>query len=446
MEITPYKNGIHSLAEGLRQLNSFLNEGSDPFKMKEVVIKIHHGLETLFKDILFQKNPIFLLDEKTTIKQVLDCYQGFFEGKNNYLFDEAKTITPTDAIKRIKSLHLGGAITPKDFSHLTESFDKLNSLRNQLQHFALKANPDVIVRILGNLVPRSIALLKMCYAQDLSAPYLSRVQAVPHQPLVGMVKLFSNATSVDNDLNAIYPDATKVIEGLEARYDVLLHEAIKKFEKATFQKQKQTLKISDHGHVGAPPYMPRITLNGWLNEAFESHRNATGEAHWFRNESVTATYSATLKIEQPVVKEIISEGWSSDAVSELSITCESKVSVLSPEGFFLLPGTDEYISFVKNPQVSIKIQLTCEVEGLFNDHHFDIRAVRSLSGSMQIEMSSLIYGDTTEEPSILGTQSILLNKDNTSIRFHAFVESNKRLRDNYSLEITIEGAEDIVFK
>ncbi len=53
MEIIPYQNGIHSLTEGLRDLNSFLNKDTNPFKMKEVVIKIHHGLETLFKDILF---------------------------------------------------------------------------------------------------------------------------------------------------------------------------------------------------------------------------------------------------------------------------------------------------------------------------------------------------------------------------------------------------------
>lgn len=446
MEITPYKNGIHSLAEGLRQLNSFLNEGSDPFKMKEVIIKIHHGLETLFKDILFQRNPIFLLDEKTSIKQVLECYQGFFEGKNNYLFDEAKTITPTEAVKRIKSLHLGDTIASKDFAHLTESFDRLNALRNQLQHFALKANPDEIVRILGNLVPRSIALLKACYVQDLSAPHLSRMQAVPHKPLVGMVKLFSNAISLDNDLNDIYPDASKIINGLEARYDVLLHEAIKKFAKATFPKQKQILKVSDHGRVGAPPYMPRITLKGWMNEEFESHRNAIGEAHWFRRESIAATYSGALKFEQPVIKQVLSEGWHSDAVSELSILCESKITVLHPEGFFSIPGTDEYISFIKNPEVTLKIQITCEVEGMFNDHHFDIRTVRSLSGNLQIEMSSLIFGDTTEEPSIFGTQSILLNKQNTSIRFHAFVESNRRLRDNYSLEINIEAIEDILFK
>jgi hypothetical protein len=341
MEITPYQNGIHSLAEGLRYLNSFLNEGTDPFKMKEVVIKIHHGLETLFKDILFQKNPIFLLDEKTTIKQVLECYQGFFEGKNSYLFDEAKTITPSDAIKRIKALRISSGMASKDFTHLTESFDTLNSLRNQLQHFALKANPDVIVRVLGNLVPRAITLLKQCYAEDSSNPYLSRTQIVPHQALPGMAQLFTKSGTIEQDLNVLYSDASNVIATLEARYDVLLHEAIKKFEKAIFQAVKQTIKISDHGHVGAPPYMPSINLSGWLNEMLEPHRNASEERHWGFREQISASYMATLKIEQPVVKNILTQGWSSEAISELSISCESTISVLNPEGFFNIPGAEE---------------------------------------------------------------------------------------------------------
>jgi hypothetical protein len=101
---------------------------------------------------------------------------------------------------------------------------------------------------------------------------------------------------------------------------------------------------------------------------------------------------------------------------------------------------------VKSPQVKVQIQLKCEVEGMYNEHHFDIRSVRALSGNLLIEMSSLIYGDTKEKPSILGTQSIPLTTQNTSLRFHAFVESNRRLRDNYSLDLTIEGAENIVFR
>lgn len=407
---------------------------------------IHHGLETLFKDILFQKNPIFLLDEKITIKHVIDYYQGFFDKKNNYLFDDAKTITPSDAIKRIRDLRVSGEIPPKDFANLTEYFDKLHALRNQLQHFAIKANPEEIVRILGNLVPRAITLLKACYLQDSYNPYLVRTQVVPHQALKGMAQLFAKDRDIEKDLDGFYPDASKMVQRLEARYDVLLNEAIKKFAKAVFKEIKQSIKISDNGHVGAPPYMPNITLSGWLNETFDPHRNASNEHHWSSRESISADYSATLKIEQPIVKEASTKEWTYDTLSELSIAFESTMSVFKPETFFVIPDTAEYIPFIKSPQIKIQIQLTCEVRGIYSEHHFDIRSVHTLSGSMHIELSSMIYGDTKKEPSILGAQSIPLNQENTSLRFHAFVESNKRLSDHYDLEIIIEGAEDIVFK
>lgn len=55
MNLTPYMNGVHSLAEGLRYLNKFLENDDDPYLMKEVIIKIHHGMETLLKDILFKR-------------------------------------------------------------------------------------------------------------------------------------------------------------------------------------------------------------------------------------------------------------------------------------------------------------------------------------------------------------------------------------------------------
>lgn len=445
MEITPYKNGVHSLAEGLRQLNSFLKDGNDPYKMKEVIIKIHHGLETLFKDILFQKNPIFLLDQSTTIKQVLDCYQGFYEEKNNYLFDEARTITPTEAIKRIRNLHLGGGIAPKEFASIADSFEKLNGLRNQLQHFAIKANPEVIIRILGNLIPRSIGLLKMCYAQDIAEKYNTRLYAIPHQPLPGMVKLFYNSTDVDGDLNSIYPEATEIIKSLEARFDILLNEAIQKFKNARFLNQKLLVSIDDHGNIGAPPYIPRIKLEGWMNEKFEPYRNSNIDNFSAFNEPINAVYNATLKIEQPVIKSKPLEGWGDETVSDLKINFEAKMSVINVESFFSIPDASEYIQFVKNPQVLIKINLICEVKGLFNEHHFDIRNINSLSGEMIAEISSSVYGDPLEKPSISGLQSIKLNMNNTSISFHSFVESNGKLKDNYSLKLKIESEEDLNF-
>ena len=50
------------------------------------------------------------------------------------------------------------------------------------------------------------------------------------------------------------------------------------------------------------------------------------------------------------------------------------------------------------------------------------------------------------KPSVRGVQELELNEENTSLSFHAFVESNNKLRDHHSLEIKVDAASDIVFE
>ena len=83
---------------------------------------------------------------------------------------------------------------------------------------------------------------------------------------------------------------------------------------------------------------------------------------------------------------------------------------------------------------------------MYNESHYDIRRILELKGYLKVEVSSSIYGDPENSPSVFGTQIINLNKDNTSISFHAFVESNKKLRKHHSLEINIEDETDVEFK
>ncbi|WP_018014894.1 hypothetical protein [Teredinibacter turnerae] len=444
MEITPYKNGIHSLAIGLKNLKEFLEAGNDPYLMKEVVIKIHHGLETLFKDLLFQKNPIFILDEKTTMRDILSYYQGFFDGKNNYLFDEAKTISPTETIQRLVSLKIIDGLKKKDLSQLISSFDVLNSVRNQLQHFAIKADPDSLVRVMGNLIPRSVSVLRTCYTSANNLPHQLRANIVPHGPLLGMEGLFNQFRNIDADLKSIYSEAIEVLGELESRYDILLNEAIQKFKSSTVKQLPLSVKIRDHGHCGAPPCMPEITLQGWLNESFAPHRNARENRFPFDREPILAIYEGTTKIDQPQILESASE-WHGQTKCRTKIMVTAKMLVLSPAGFFDIPEYEEYVPFIKMPEVSFLLEIECESEGLFNDHHFDISRISSLNGKLTIDLSSMAFGDTEKMPSISATQEIELNSTNTSLRLHSFVESNKRLRDNYSLEIGVEEDEDLVF-
>jgi hypothetical protein len=445
MEITPYKNGIHSLAKGLKCLQEFLDDSEDTYLMKEVVLNTHHGLETLFKDLLFQRNPIFLLVDKTSVGQILEFYKGFYDGKNDYLFDEAKTITPDEAIKRIKSLKIIDGVSDKDYNQLSTAFKTLNAVRNQLQHFAIKANPDSIVRVLGNLIPRAVSLLEKCYIANINNQYGSRVNLIPHQALPGMEGLFNQHRNIKSDLTEVYPKSIDLIDTLETKYDSLLNEAISKFRKATFENLPFNIKIRDRGRCGAPPYHPEFTLQGWMKEQFEPHWNSLSSNFPRFGETVSAFYDSSLIVENPeVLKE--PQNWHDTAEFKLKIFSDSNITITDPESFLDIPKLNEYIPFIKDPKIRILLNLECTAEGMFNDSHFDIRTILRLSGEVKVELSSSIYGDKTGEPTIFGTQVIELNTVNTSLSFHAFVQSNHTLRENHSLELQIDDSASLVFK
>lgn len=444
MDLTPYNNGVHSLAEGLRCLHQFLEKNDDPYLMKEVVIKVHHGLETLLKDLLFQRNPIFLLVEKTNVSQILEFYKGFYEGKNNYLFDDAKTITPEETISRIKDLKIISGINGKDYQQLAASFKTLNAVRNQLQHFAIKANPDEIVRVLGNLIPRTVGILKAYYSNGGRNPYQPKVDLIPHQPLPGMEQLFGQIHDIDRDLNNIYMDATRVISEIEAKYDRLLNEAIGKLQGTISKRLQLGFKLRDHGHVGAPPYLPEITLEGWLQESFASHRNSSSTRFYRPGEQITAVYDASLDISQP---EVLSRGesWHQDSTTRLNISCEATIDILD-SGIFDIPDLNEFLPFIKSPKLSVLLQIECTSTGMYDDHHFDVRKILDLKGILRVEFTSSVFGDPEIQPSVRGIQELALNTENTSLSFHAFVESNYKLRDHHSLEIRVDDAADITFE
>lgn len=443
MEITPYKNGIHSLAESLRCLQLYLSDTKDPYLMKEVVIKSHHGLETLFKDILFHKNPVFLLDGKTSVKDIVSFYKGFYENKNDYLFDDARTITPSETLQRLRDLRIIEGTSIKDYEQLISSFEILNAFRNQLQHFAIKADTDKLIRLLGNLIPRAVVILKRYYTGINNVPFYLRETIIPHEPLFGMEKLFGTNRNVEEDLNSIFPQATDIIKMLESKYDILLNEAIQKFKKTTFSDLKLSIKIRDHGHCGASPYMPEIVLEGWLNETLKPHENSMTERFFIR-EHLCAIYNAQTVINQPCIIEEPKDFFM-NKVTKNCIFIDATIAVLNSSNFFSIPNVEEYIEFIKSPEVKLKIELEYEAEGIYDEWHYDIRRVRQLKGKVLIEMSSMIYGDCETQPSIIGRQEILLDSINTSISLHASVESNKKLRNNYSLDIGIEGMSSLMF-
>ncbi len=325
----------------------------------------------------------------------------------------------------------------KEFTTLKSSFDSLNSLRNQLQHFALAANPEFVIKTLGSLVPRSLSIIKKAY-EDVPS---RRGILLPHEPLPTMAVLFEKR-NIEDDLNSIYEDATSVIAELEAKFDALLLTAVRKFTKTRLTALHQGLQFRNKGwRLGEE--LPEITLNGWMNEHLYPSLNAVNLMYPFGNDSSTTKYDARYEISEPEVLKGNRE-WPGNVVTKLDFTSSISITVINPVKFFSIPEHEEYISLIRNPKITIDIKIEIVCNAIFNDSHYSIGDTIALNGQMKTSFESSIFGDPSDDPSILGTQTFDLNLENTKVRGHSFVEDMKTMLIN--LEMEIQTSEDIVFK
>lgn len=443
MEITPYKNGIHSLAEGLRNLKDYENSNNNPYLLKEVIIKTHHGLETLFKDILFKYNPVFILVEKTTIEKIVGFYQSFENKSNNYLFEEEATISAIDALKRLRTLKIG-ELGEQDYSQLLTSYQSLNGVRNQIQHFAIKGNPEEIIRILGNLIPRAIKYISSCYKHLLVNDAPSRIKSP--STIAGIDSFLIKIQNLNEDLTEVFDLAVDTIEHLESRYDTLLKSAISKFKKLSIKSLTQSIKIKDSGMIGAEPYLPSFNLKGWMNEHLQPHVNFSGLPIEYSSAHSNAIYHSTINISLPEVIHTPPLSNFGDCTTKINIDLECVISILNSNTFFKITEIGDHLEFIRSPEIRIFISLTVTSRSSLTEHHFNIQSIEEISGDLELEFKSSMYGDSKNAPAISGAQKLKLTKKNTSIRFHAFMNSNKTFLGSHSLDIQIDEVGDLNFK
>mgnify|MGYP005666240695 FL=1 len=248
MEIDPRKNGIHSLAEALRAFKKFHENSNDIFALKDAILRTHHALETLFKHILYQINPVLLVGEKIKVKEVIEGYNKWFRGEVATPLDVLWTITLEDAIKRLQELKLLKGLDESEREVFLKAIGELTQYRNSLQHLGLKTDPDRIGRILGVIIPRAIEVLGATDSH------------------IGLPSKFAfQSIGIMDDLCKILPEAPNIIDLLRYNYDNLIREAIQFFKGHTFNNQTLKLKIIDYGKVGAPPYMPNLIAEGFIN-------------------------------------------------------------------------------------------------------------------------------------------------------------------------------------
>ena len=218
MKLDLRKNGMHSLVEALKKFKDFHEKPDDPnviFTLKDTILRTHHALETLFKKALLQYNSVLLLERDYKIGDFVENYQKFLKGDLENELDEVRTINLKKTIERLKKLGLL-KVDERDYALFYDSIEKLDRYRNRLQHFSLSADPDVIARMLGIVIPRAIDFL----------------DTIPsHHPILGDIYIEEPILKI---LERNFPDAISTIELLRSNYDSLIDQAVVFFKKKSF--------------------------------------------------------------------------------------------------------------------------------------------------------------------------------------------------------------------
>jgi len=421
MEIDPRKNGIHSLAEALRAFKKFHENSNDIFALKDAILRTHHALETLFKHILYQINPVLLVGEKIKVKEVIEGYNKWFRGEVATPLDVLWTITLEDAIKRLQELKLLKGLDESEREVFLKAIGELTQYRNSLQHLGLKTDPDRIGRILGVIIPRAIEVLGATDSH------------------IGLPSKFAfQSIGIMDDLCKILPEAPNIIDLLRYNYDNLIREAIQFFKGHTFNNQTLKLKIIDYGKVGAPPYMPNLIAEGFINLNLDIHDLIGfvlgGEV----------PYKAEVRISQPSFKE--DKRFPNHGIAEGSLEFKAEIKVDKAKGSLILPNAEEKIPVLRDLVVIIEAHLDYNAEALMTDWHYDCMKILQAKGELNVNLTSVPKGYKSEEIKLIGRYQSTLNEENASFRLHAFLEPDGSLKEGpIHLEWIVNTKGDVEF-
>jgi hypothetical protein len=219
MEIDVRTNGIHSMAEALIAFKRFHENPDDVFALKDAILRSHHALETLFKDILYQVNPALLVAEDRKVKEIIEGYAKFMKGEAATVLDGTITTNLEDAIERLRSLGVID-LEEREYRLFQGSIKELCSYRNRLQHLGISANPDIIGRILGIVLPRGIDILDAISRQP-----VEKVLGYIPSMLLGRPSLISARAK----LNVILESPPSIQNYLQRLQDVLKYPGLQEF-------------------------------------------------------------------------------------------------------------------------------------------------------------------------------------------------------------------------
>jgi hypothetical protein len=382
-------------------------------------------MEALFKYALFKIDPVLLLDKESKVKDILTSYENVYKlGEDSILESEkVNTITLRETVSRLHDLGLmEGVANQIEYDFFYKSVEKLDSYRNKLQHFGLKADPELLARILGAVIPRAIQIIEATYARVSSndMPYSSSLPTIKSQ------------------LTMIYPEWQTVYGILVNQYDELIQNAIRAFTKNTFKDLTLSFKVEDHGEVGAPPYLPEIKCEGFINFDMEPHMFL-----WSENpQERYLPYTGKVTISKPTT--IQRESHSSQSIGNGSIELSAQV-YLDTSKAMNVRGLENEISVLRKATVKIQANITYEAEVTAFSVHYSIDKLTKVEGQLNVVLEILPMGSKSEKEEIIGEYKAELTESNNFIQLHAFREQDGSIRPNYVFEWKINAIGDLLF-
>ncbi len=143
--ITLRENGLHSFSRGLDAYDNYLRN-RQPILLKDAIMFMHHGIELLLKQVLVNQSEYLIfedLDEAS--KKQKDANRqgiGIF-----FLANPPKTVGYLEAINRVEAFVKPSGLEP----NLRTNLEKLNNLRNQLEHYSITADKEEVEKLLSSI-------------------------------------------------------------------------------------------------------------------------------------------------------------------------------------------------------------------------------------------------------------------------------------------------------
>jgi hypothetical protein len=424
MKIDLRKNGIHSLVEALRAFKKFHENPDAPdvaFALKDSILRAHHALETLFKKTLLQYNSVLLLEKDDKVGDFVESYRKFLKGDMASELEESRTINLKETIERVNNFGFI-KIDKKEFGLFLEAIEKLERYRNRLQHLSLSADPDVIARILGIVLPRAIDIL----------------DAIPSRhPVIDYV-IFDEP--IYDILKRDFPEAFSTINLLRSNYDCLIDQAVRFFKGKVFRDLKLELLVEDSGTGWWGP--PGLKAEGFLNFQAERFRIPA------MNEdpvSGIAEYAANTLVSEPEYSGMNTFPYEGRVKGNLDFHAELKFR--KAEELLVLPDSEENIPFLRDLGLTIDASLQYEAIGMKGGSHCDVREIQKSKGNLTIFLTAVPKGYEGEKSKIIAKYESTLDNQNAAFRFHCFLEPDGAIRDqNRHLEWKINAVGDLVYE